>query len=329
MATRALVTGATGFLGSHLVCTLLDKGYEVLAAKRERSSLALFDSVRTFRNSSSEPSWIDLDLQYGEELERAFATVDAVFHCAAKVSFRRADFDELMETNVLGTRNVVNACLKTQKPLILASSVAAIGRTGSRAPISEDTEYKESKYNTDYAVSKYLAELELWRGVEEGLQASCVNPGIILGYGDGHSGSNQLYRMVKNKIPFMPTGTNGFVGVEDVCRHMLDLYEKQRWGTREICVAETLTYAELFGNIADHLGVRRPPLRLDGLWLKSFFALSTLCAWLRIPFFISRQALHSTHSDSIYQSKHPFFHDLKPEGISEVNRRALKAIFAP
>ena len=156
MATRALVTGATGFLGSHLVCTLLDKGYEVLATKRERSSLALFESVRGFRNCSSKPSWIDLDLQDGEDLEKAFATVDVVFHCAAKVSFRRADFDELMETNVLGTRHVVNACLKTQKPLILASSVAAIGRTGSSAPISEDTEYKESKYNTDYAISKYL-----------------------------------------------------------------------------------------------------------------------------------------------------------------------------
>lgn len=329
MAKRALVTGVTGFLGAHLVCTLLQKGYAVTAAKRSSSQLQTFESIAQFRDCHTKPKWIDLDLQDAEELEIAFAEVDVVFHCAAKVSFRKADKDELMETNVLGTRHVVNACLKTNKPLVYASSVAAIGRTGSTAPISESTEYKESPYNTDYAYSKYLAEMELWRGVEEGLQASCVNPGIILGLGDGHSGSNQLYRMVKNRIPFMPTGTNGFVGVEDVSRHMLDLFESGRWGVREICVAETLRYSDLFQDIAAHLNMAPPPIKLDGFWLKLFFALSRSCELLRIPFFISTQALHSTHSDSIYQSQYGFFHKLGPERISEVNRRALRAIFAP
>lgn len=227
------------------------------------------------------------------------------FTAPQKSPSKRKDKDALVQNNVIGTRNVVNACLKNNIPkLVYASSVAAIGRTENEAPITENTVWVESKYNSQYAISKNLAEQEVWRGREEGLQVTMVNPGIILGYGDGTSGSNQLYHMIRKGMPFYPIGSNGFVGVEDVAKLMLHLYENNLWSNRYLCVAENLKYQQLFNQLSDAMGAKQPHIALRGttLYLTTFF--SKLLETLKLPSPIPSDSITSSLQNSVYHTLH-------------------------
>lgn len=301
------ITGATGFLGSHLACLLLKQGYRVVAMRRNPQSEGLFPKIHQFHQlpQAFQPVWITGDILDIDDLCDAIQDVDAVFHCAAKVSFERKDKFALMQNNVIGTRNVVNACLKNKIPkLVYASSVAAIGRTENEAPITEKTDWVESNLNSQYAISKNLAEQEVWRGSEEGLQVTMVNPGIILGYGDGITGSNQLYHMILKGMPFYPTGGNGFVGVEDVAKMMIHLYENNCWQKRFLCVAENLKYQHVFNQLADAMGVKQPHIALNGLvYGLAYFGSKTL-ETLRLPSPIPSDSIVSSHQNSVYQTIH-------------------------
>ncbi|MFM8994968.1 MAG: NAD-dependent epimerase/dehydratase family protein [Bacteroidota bacterium] len=301
------ITGATGFLGAHLSCLLLKQGYRVFALRRNPQSEGLFPHIHQFHQlpNAFQPQWVTGNILDIDDLCDATLEVDAVFHCAAKVSFERKDKDALMQNNVIGTRNVVNACLKNNIPkLVYASSVAAIGRTENEALITENTDWVESKYNSQYAISKNLAEQEVWRGSEEGLQVTMVNPGIILGYGDGTSGSNQLYHMIRKGMPFYPIGSNGFVGVEDVAKLMLHIYENNLWSNRYLCVAENLKYQQLFNQLSDAMGAKQPHIALRGttLYLATFF--SKLLETLKLPSPIPSDSITSSFQNSVYHTLH-------------------------
>jgi dihydroflavonol-4-reductase len=301
------ITGATGFLGSHLACLLLKQGYRVIAMRRNPKSEGLFPHIHQFHQlpNAFQPQWVTGNILDIDDLCDTMVDVDVVFHCAAKVSFERKDKDALMLNNVVGTRNVVNACLKNNIPkLVYASSVAAIGRSDESAPITENTQWVESKYNSQYAISKNLAEQEVWRGSEEGLQVTMVNPGIILGFGDGKTGSNQFYHMILKGLPFYPIGSNGFVGVEDVAKLMLYLYENNLWSNRYLCVSENLKYQHLFNQLSDAMGVKQPHIALKGLVLKLAILSSKLLENLRLPTPIPSDGITSSFQDSIYNTLH-------------------------
>lgn len=303
----AFVTGATGFLGSHLTCLLLKQGYRVIAMRRNANSEGLFPKIHQYHQlpQAYQPHWVLGNILDIDDLCDNLINVDVVFHCAAKVSFENKDKNDLMLNNIIGTRNVVNACLKNDvRKLVYASSVAAIGRSNDNAPINENTAWVESKYNSQYAISKHLAEQEVWRGSEEGLLVSLVNPGIILGYGDGKTGSNQLYNMILKGMPFYPMGGNGFVGVEDVANMMLHLYENNLWGNRFLCIAENLKYQQLFTQLADAMGSKQPHIKLDGLtYHLALVVMKTLeCFRLKPP--IPSDSLMSSLHISTYQTVH-------------------------
>lgn len=301
------ITGATGFLGSHLACLLLKQGYRVVAMRRNPLSEGLFPKIHHFHQlpNAFQPQWVTGNILDIDDLCDTLIDVDVVFHCAAKVSFERKDKDALMLNNVIGTRNVVNACLKNNIPkLVYSSSVAAIGRAENDEPITENTEWVESKYNSQYAISKNLAEQEVWRGSEEGLQVTMVNPGIILGFGDGATGSNQLYNMILKGMPFYPVGGNGFVGVEDVAKLMLYLYENNLWSNRYLCVAENLKYQHLFNQLADAMGAKQPHIALRGIVLHLSIMISKLLERLGLPTPIPSDTITSSYQNSIYQTIH-------------------------
>lgn len=233
-----------------------------------------------------------------------------------------------MQNNVIGTRNVVNACLKNNIPkLVYASSVAAIGRTENEAPITENTDWVESKYNSQYAISKNLAEQEVWRGSEEGLLVTMVNPGIILGYGDGKTGSNQLYHMILKGMPFYPIGSNGFVGVEDVAKLMLHLYENNLWSNRYLCIAENLKYQHLFNQLSDAMGAKQPHIALKGALLHLVNFASKTLETLGLPTPIPSDSITSSFQNSTYQTLHTNqLNGFQYTPIRAVNYYALMAL---
>lgn len=326
-----LITGATGFLGSHLCCLLLRQGYRVVALRRNSNSEGLFKRVHEFYQlpSSFQPTWITGDILNIDDIITALDGVSAVFHCAALVSFAKKDKQRLMEQNIIGTRNMVNACLITGvNQFVYVSSVAALGRaSGDDDPITENTIWVESKYNSAYATSKYLAEQEVWRAQEEGVQITMVNPGIVLGYGDGTSGSNEIYHMIKKGQPVYPVGSNGFVGVEDVAKMMLLLFENNHWGSRFLCVAETIEYKKLFFQLSEAMGQKNPRIALKGsvLWLA--YQLARSAEFLGIPFPIPSDNIITSYKKSVYQSiNHNLLDGFQYTPIRAVNYYALLAL---
>lgn len=268
-----IVTGANGFLGSYLVCALLKQGHKVMGLKRSSSSLEEFNQISSLLFPTdremvlSNLVWEDADLLDVLRLDQLFEGAEMVFHAAAKVSFN-GNRVELFKVNGEGTANVVNACLKAGvKKLIYASSTAALGRFDGIGLIDEETQWVDDLNNTMYAESKHLAELEVWRGVEEGLDAVVVNPGIILGAGAWKKGSCRLFENIYKGLKFYTNGVNGFIGVENLADIMVSLAFSEVKNERFVMVAENLTYKELFDTMAEGLGVKAPSIEMKASYL--------------------------------------------------------------
>ncbi len=250
-----LLTGATGFLGAHLAIDLLEGGYSVKATRRAGSSLQEFELISKFRGVNEQLltnlHWIECDILDTVALSKAMQGVTQVYHTAAIVSFWSKRFDTMMHTNVEGTANVVNCALDAGvNKLCYASSIAALGREKSGDIIDEKTPWRDGKFNTHYAISKFRAEMEVWRGVEEGLPATIVNPGIILGEGKWDKGSCRLVNAAYKGLNFYTKGTNGYVDVRDVSRAMQQLMENDIVNERYVMVAENLEFKDLFTRMA-------------------------------------------------------------------------------
>ncbi|HEX3933939.1 MAG TPA: NAD-dependent epimerase/dehydratase family protein, partial [Puia sp.] len=205
--------------------------------------------------------WITCDVLDVPGLEEAMEGVHGVIHAAAMVSFSGRDRSELFRINVEGTANVVNAALTQNVPrFVHVSSVAALGRTGHGETVTEKKTWEESKYNTSYAVSKFRGEVEVWRGIGEGLPAVIVNPSTMLGYGNWTSSSCTLFRSAFREFPWYTEGVNGFVDVTDTARAITSLLESNITGQRYILNGDNWTFRRLFETIATGFG-KKPPSR--------------------------------------------------------------------
>ena len=247
-----LVTGGTGFLGSYLIRALVAEGKPVRALYRQQPSPRLQDL-------SGRIEWVQGDILDVCSPEDAMAGVSQVYHCAAVVSFQAGDKDRLMKINVEGTANVVNMALDAGvKKLLYVSSVAAIGRAKENAAVNEECEWEDSKNNSRYSISKFQGEMEIWRGIAEGLDAVIVNPSIILGAGFWNDGSGALLKNAWKEFPYYTAGVNGFVDVEDVVQVMIRLMDGDISGERFILSADNWSYQQLFTTMARELG-KKPP----------------------------------------------------------------------
>lgn len=247
-----LVTGGTGFLGSHLIRALVAAGKPVRALYRQQPSPRLQDI-------SDKIEWVPGDILDIFTLEDALVGVTQVYHCAAMVSFQAADKDRLLKINVEGTANVVNMALDAGvKKLLYVSSVAAIGRARDNAAVNEECEWQDSKNNSRYSISKFQGEMEVWRGIAEGLDAVIVNPSIILGAGFWDDGSGALLKNAWKEFPYYTEGVNGFVDVEDVVKAMIQLMDSDINAERFILSADNWGYQRLFTTMAHALG-KKPP----------------------------------------------------------------------
>lgn len=248
-----LVTGGTGFVGSHLLQQLVAQGYRVRALRRANSRM---DLVQPF---ADKVEWVLGDVNDLGALEDALQDVTHVFHCAAMVSFHPKDVAQMRHINIEGTANIVNLCLEMGiQQLIHVSSIAAIGRTKERPQLDESAKWVQSAGNSQYAISKYQSEQEVWRGWAEGLRVAIVNPAIILGPGRWDEGSGRFFHQVDHGLKFAPIGRSGFVDVRDVARFMLLLMQHEVNGERYILNAENLDFKQFFDRVAAALN-KKPP----------------------------------------------------------------------
>jgi dihydroflavonol-4-reductase len=278
-----LITGATGFVGSYLTRYLVNMGYKrIIAMKRSTSRMGMVTEV------VDNVQWVEgdvLDMPFLEEILRGYS-ITHIFHCAAVVSFNPRNREEMYDINVNGTANLVNAALECGiKKFIHVSSIAAIGRVKNEIHVSENNKWQRSPLNSHYAISKYLGEQEVWRGIAEGLNAAIVNPTVILGSQYWESGTGKLFEQVWSGLRFYTEGVTGYVDVRDVVRFMVLLMESEieklpdgLSGKRFLLNGENLPYKTLFEQIADVLGKKKATIRVTPFlrevawrveWLKS------------------------------------------------------------
>lgn len=255
------VTGATGILGRVIVLELLKKGKNVRASKRPGSNL---NDVRHSFNVYTENSddlfnkieWIDLDFDDLDALQHALKGVDEVYHCAAKVSFHPHDEKEMYHTNVKGTENLLFACEGSGvKKFLHVSTIAVLDLFNEKGELDENSEFNPKEEHSAYAISKHLAEMEVWRASAEGLNTIIVNPGMIIGSGNwGHSSGDIFPTFEKNGFTF--SGGTSYVDVRDAAKICIELMEKSVFGERFILISENKKYAELGQQIRTKLGLK-------------------------------------------------------------------------
>ncbi len=262
-----LVTGATGLLGTHVLAELSKRGLQIRALKRSGSNLKLVEDIFTFyfgedgKKRFEKIEWIEGDILDIVSLEKAIEGCHTVYHCAALVSFKRRDFKKLTKINKEGTANVVNICLAAKVDhLCYVSSTAAIGRNATKTTYDETDKWVNAPENSGYAVTKYGAENEVWRGVEEGLNAVIVNPSVIFGPGNWNESSLSIFKVVKKGLRFYTSGTNAFVDARDVAFVMAELSEKRIFNDRFLVIGENLKYKDLFEKTAKAFGVKAPSI---------------------------------------------------------------------
>ena len=263
-----LVTGGAGLVGTALIKQLLAQGSTVRAIYNN-TPLAEFNSpaLQHFQCNILDPT----------SLEEAMQHVEQVYHCAAVVTFNPARKKELFKINVEGTTNVVNAALTTGvKKLVYVSSVAALGRLRENEIITEEMSWTPETGNSNYGESKYLAELEVWRGIGEGLEAVMVNPVIILGGGDWNSGSSQIFKSAYDEFPWYAEGVSGFVDVRDVAKAMISLMESNISSERFIISAANRSYRDIINLIAKAFGKKLPYKKVTPFIAKIVWRLEAL-----------------------------------------------------
>jgi dihydroflavonol-4-reductase len=271
-----LITGATGFVGAYLTRFLVNKGYTNLVCMKRATSL-----MNLVAEVADRVQWVEGDIRdvpFLEEILRGYQ-IKQIFHCAAIVSYDAREREEMYDINANGTANVVNVALDCGiEKLVHVSSIAAIGRVEHETTVSENSKWQRSDLNTHYAISKYQAEQEVWRGVAEGLSAVIINPSVILGSQFWEHGTGRLFEQVWTGLRFYTEGATGYVDVRDVVCFMEKLMASDIDSQRFILNGENLTYKKMFEDIAQHLGkkpatipvtpwIRQVAWRVE--WLKS------------------------------------------------------------
>lgn len=258
-----LVTGSTGLVGSHLLLHLLENGEQVRALFRNDKNIIKVEQLFRYykkENLFSKIEWIQGDITNIPSLETAFRQIDYVYHCAAHISFDPKQEDLLRKTNIEGTANIVNLAIDYKiKKLCYVSSIAALGDLmDHELIITEETEWLVDKPHSDYAITKHGAEMEVWRGQEEGLTVVIVNPGVIFGPGFWEQGSGEIFSQIAKGLRYYTKGSSGFVAVTDVVNIMFRLMKSEIKGERFTLISENIIFKDIATTIATALKVRAP-----------------------------------------------------------------------
>lgn len=325
-----LVTGGTGLVGAHLLYHLLLENDVIKAIHRKNSDLNAVKKVfsyytKNYEQLFSKINWVEADITDICQLEVAFESITEVYHSAALVSFNPADYKAMRKINIEGTSNIVNLCIAScVKKLCFVSSIATIEKSLGKKFITEENEWNIEKNNYGYAISKYGAEMEVWRASQENVDVVIVNPGVILGAGFWKTGSGAMFSKINKGMPFYSEGITGFVDVLDVVKIMIQLMNSSIKNERYILVSENVSFKTVFKEIALKLNKKEPSVKATKLlseigwrleWVKSIIT--------NKPPVLTKQSAKSIHNKHFYASekiKNELNYQFKPvmETINEV-----------
>jgi len=237
-------------------------------------------------------------------VEEALKDIDDIYHCAAVVSFNPKRKDEMLHFNTESTANIVNQALEQDiRKMVYISSVAALGRTNTKKIITEEEEWEESKHNSAYGMSKYMAEMEVWRGMGEGLNAVIVNPGIILGEGDWNDGSARLMKIVSKEFPFYTQGVTAWVDIKDVIDVLYMLMQSDVADERFILSEGNYAYKEVFTLMAKALNKKPPSIKANSFMTGLIWRLNMLKNRLfKAPISITKETARNAQTLSYYNN---------------------------
>jgi dihydroflavonol-4-reductase len=293
------VTGANGLLGSFIIRKLIQEQKSFVAIKRAGSDTTLLQDV------AEKIQWRSADVLDPSMLTDALEGCTHVIHSAAIVSFNPHRANEVLEINAVGTRNVVNVCLQQNiKRLLHVSSVAALGRQKEQTLIQEDNKWVDNPINSVYAISKYKAELEVFRGQEEGLNTVILNPSIILAPADWNRSSAKLFRYAWNHRPFYIDASLNYVDVRDVATCAYQLLESNFEAQRFIANAGNVSFKKFFEKTANQFDVKPPSIRLSKNIVKGVARVERVRTWFtRSEPLITRETAYLVGSQFLYDNK--------------------------
>lgn len=306
-----LVTGGTGLVGAHLLYELTNSGKQVKALRRAQSNTNWVKKIFSYYSSEAEKlfsqiEWVEGDILDYMSLEEALKGISCIYHCAAIVSFHGDDHDIMLNNNVKGTGNLIDAAIHNGvKQFCHISSIAALGKTQDGSQITEETYWTPSKRKSGYSLSKFFSEMEVWRGIEEGLDAVIVNPSIIIGPGNWDIGSPKLFQSMWKGLNYYTKGISGFVDVRDVVKAMILLMDEKQFESvknqRFILNAGNLSYQELFNKIADALHKPRPKSFASDIKLQIAWRMAKTASFFtgKRPE-ITREAVSGTNQNNHY-----------------------------
>lgn len=303
-----LITGATGLVGSHLALQLLETEQAVHCTFKNQKNIENAKQVFDYYNKSSlfdKIIWIEADILDIPSLEIAFQNITTVYHCAALISFDPKDEKNLRKTNIEGTANIVNLCLaKSVERLCFISSISALGnKLPHEKFISEESEWNPQKFHSDYAISKYGAEMEVFRAQNEGLSTVILNPGVILAPSFWQSGSGEIVSRIKKGLKFYTTGTTGFVSISDLISIAIQITKSQIEAEKFIIVSENISYKDLIFSISKKLNLKPPSIKASKILTTIAYKLD----WISSNIFgqkrkISKQMSKSLHTNDLYDN---------------------------
>jgi nucleoside-diphosphate-sugar epimerase len=296
-----LVTGASGFVGAHLTKKLSEEGGQVRALYNRNPPNAAMQS------------WVGVEWMQADLLDifaagEAMQGIDEVYHCAAIVSFNPRRLEEILHTNAEVAANVVNAALDSGvRKMVHISSVAALGRGGTQKEITEEAQWEESRLNSGYGLSKYSAEMEVWRGIGEGLEGAILNPGIILGEpltdAGWADGSPKLMQFAYDEFPFYTQGITAFVDVQDVVRAAISLMTSGISGERFILSEGNYPFREVFSIMAEALGKKPPHIAARSFMTQLVWRASALkSAITGRPATITKETARNAQAKTFYRA---------------------------
>ncbi|SDT86437.1 Nucleoside-diphosphate-sugar epimerase [Polaribacter sp. Hel1_33_78] len=330
-----LVTGGTGLVGSHLLYHLCLQNVAIRAIYRTKSSLENVKKVFRYytenENLFSKIEWYQADITDVPKMIPAFSDVKQVYHCAAFISFNPKDYRKMRKVNIHGTAIIVNLCIAAKiEKLCFVSSIAAVGDSLKGKIVTEENEWNKELDNSGYSITKFGAEMEVWRASQEGVDVVVVNPGVILGSGFWNSGSGKLFSQVNNGFRFYTEGVTGFVSVQDVVKPMILLMNSPVKNERFILISENKSFKEIFFLIADTLGKSRPSIKIKP-WQTNLFWRFAWCVSkiARKEPLLSKYSARSAHSVAEYSSEkiqkkiNYQFEDLE-KSVQRISKRYLK-----
>ena len=282
----------------------------IKAIHRKNSDLLAVKNVFKYFSADYEflfqkIEWIEADITDIVSLKIAFQNVTEVYHSAALVSFNSKDYQAMCKINIEGTSNIVNFCIEYNvKKLCFVSSVATIEKSVINKFMSEADEWNMEKVSHGYAMTKYVAEMEVWRASQEGVPVVIVNPGVILGAGFWHQGSGAIFSKIYKRFPFYTGGVTGFVSVNDAVKTMVLLMKSNIVNERYILVSENNSFKEVFYQIAKNFGKKPPSIRVTKLMSAIWWRIEKMKSILTDkPLALTKHAAKSIHNKVYYSSE--------------------------